>query len=106
MSEIAVPPESVVVVVDGGPEDDLIVECSCLEAARRGEGLHVLHVYPWLAAARSWEPSDALEEAERIVGRAADRASRANPRLTVKKQGFSSIPRLGWSMPPFPALQN
>ena len=89
MTDAEVPSGSVVVGVDGSPAAELALGWAADEAARRGVGLHVLHVFPWLARARSWEfepPREALEAGERMVDDAAERARATRDGLTVTTQ--------------------
>jgi nucleotide-binding universal stress UspA family protein len=95
MTEHAAPPGSVVLGVDGSAHTHPALVFAADEAARRSVGLHMLHVYPWSAAVRSWEPREAYEDGQRIVHRAAEQVARSHPAVPVTTDVVFLDPALG-----------
>ncbi|WP_448072388.1 universal stress protein [Georgenia yuyongxinii] len=95
MVEHVTPPGSVVLGVDGSSHTHPALDVAAGEAARRGVGLHALHVYPWSAAVRSWEPREALEEGQRLVQRVAEQVASIHPAVAVTTGVVFLDPALG-----------
>ncbi len=85
---------SILVGLDGSAPSEAGLEWAAHEAARRGVGLYLVHVYPWSLLGVSSDPSRSAgwEGAQRLVADARRRAEKIAPGVHVRTKVVTDSP--------------